>query len=76
MLFGREHTILQLYITVFKDEVKAYILRVKKLSCSNQTYNEISLHNSQNGHHLKNLQLVNSGKDVEKRKLPTLLLRM
>ena len=33
----------------------------------NQSYNEVSLHTSQNGHHQKYLQTINAGKDVEKR---------
>ena len=34
---------------------------------SNQNYNEISPHNSQNGYRQKNLQAVKAGKGVEKR---------
>ena len=30
----------------------------------NQNYNEISLHTSQNGHHQKNLQIINAGKGM------------
>ena len=33
-----------------------------------QNYNEISSHTGQNGHHQKNLQTVNAGEGVEKRK--------
>ena len=34
---------------------------------TNQNYNEVSPHTSQNGHHQKNLQIINAGEDVEKR---------
>ena len=34
----------------------------------NQNYNAVSPHNSQNGHYQKNLQTVNAGENVEKRK--------
>ena len=34
----------------------------------NQNYNEVSLHTSQTGHHQKNLQTINTGEGVEKRK--------
>ena len=33
---------------------------------ANEKYNEVSPHTSQNGHHQKHLQTVNSGEDVEK----------
>ena len=33
----------------------------------NQNYNELSLHTSQNGHHQKNLQTINTGEGVGKR---------
>ena len=35
--------------------------------CSNQNYNEVSPHISQNGHHQKNLQTVKAGQSVERR---------
>ena len=34
---------------------------------ANQIYNEISPHASQNGHHQKNLQIINAGVVMEKR---------
>ena len=34
---------------------------------ANQNYSEVSAHNSQNGHHQKNLQTIDAGEDVEKR---------
>ena len=34
---------------------------------ANQNYNEISPHTSQNDHHQKNLQTINTGEGVEKR---------
>ena len=33
----------------------------------NQNYNEVLHNTSQNGHHLKDLQTINAGEDVEKR---------
>ena len=32
-----------------------------------QIKNEMSSHSNQNGHHQKNLQIVNAGEDMEKR---------
>ena len=32
-----------------------------------QIKNEMSSHSSQNGHHQKNLQIINDGEDMEKR---------
>ena len=32
-----------------------------------QTKNEMPSHSSQNGHHQKNLQIINAAEDVEKR---------
>ena len=40
---------------------------------ANQKFNEMSSHTGQNGHHKKNLQIINAGEDVEKRE-PTLTL--
>ena len=34
---------------------------------ANQKYNEVSPHTGQNGYHLKNLQTINAGEDMEKR---------
>ena len=34
---------------------------------ASQNYNEVSPHNGQNGHHEKNLQIINAGEGVEKR---------
>ena len=34
---------------------------------ANQNYNELSPHTGQNGHHQKNLQIINAGEGVEKR---------
>ena len=33
----------------------------------NQNYNEVSPHTGQNGHHQKNLQIINAGEAVKKR---------
>jgi len=33
---------------------------------ANPNYSKVSLHNGQNGHHQKNLQIVNAGESVEK----------
>ena len=35
----------------------------------NSNYSEVSPHTSQNGHHQKNLQMINTGENVEKREL-------
>ena len=43
---------------------------------ANQNYNEVSLHTSQNGHHLKSLQIVNVGEGVKKENPLTLLVGM
>ena len=34
---------------------------------ANQNYNEVSPHIGQNGHHQKNLQIINAGEGVEKK---------
>ena len=40
----------------------------------NQNYNEVSPHNSQNGHYQKNVQTINAGGSVEKR-IPCFMVR-
>ena len=64
-------------IWIFQDYIKRNhkeIKKKKKEKC-NQTYNEVSPHNSQNGHY-KNLQTTNAGEDVEKRESLAQLVRM
>ena len=34
---------------------------------ANQNYNEVSFHTTQNGHHQKNLQMINVGENMDKR---------
>ena len=43
---------------------------------ASQNYNELLPHTDQNGHHQKNLQIINAGKGVEKGNPLTLLVGM
>ena len=43
---------------------------------ASQNYNELSPHTDWNGHHQKNLQIINAGKGVEKGNPLTLLVGM
>ena len=43
------------------------LLMIKTILLLNQNHNEVSLHTGQNGHHQKNLQMINAGESVEKR---------
>ena len=55
-----------------EDLTKALLITAFKfpkiiISDTNQNYDEILPHTSQNGHYQKNLQIINAGESVEKR---------